>query len=1008
MAISLRSLEWKCCSMKMLPDNFNIQKIGFLDLSRSNIIQVWSDSYMSKKKVFTNLKSLDLSECKELVKLPDFSCSLKLEKLYLQNCSKLVSIPDSICLLKNLVYLNISGCQLIMELPNEIGKLQKLIELCLHGTKIDALPHSMRSLQKLEILSLNGYEKLQMLPTVATASGEVEGQILEEASQLRALLDFIGNLKNLSELRLCQNMLAKNIPDQSVGSLTNLEKLQVGGALRELPNAISNLTKLCELDLSGSNIELLPESIGFLQNMKILNLEDCKMLKCLPESIGSLTRLEELNLGHCDTLRVLPSSIGDLRKLRDLVLAYVPIEELPNCIQFLESLTHLNISHCDKLETVLPLWELKSLERLTVGSILEVCGQGVANLVQMSAKSPHTQECRTIDYFCTIELADLWFLSITVGDQKRVIFLLELNFQGHTGREWLSLIFPNDFVDHQYKSEDWSPDLGGTLSTGTPNLHCVRVIDLSYSDMEELDESIVHLPNLKQLYLSDCKKLKCLPSSFGCLTRLAFLSLWGCESLTALPDSIGGMTNLYSLLLGRSGIKEFPSTMKSLCGLCFFNINACVKLSGGLPLLDLEGLEILEVEVGYDMEGEEVNEEVPDDMVEMSGYSEQLQQFRRIRFMGCGDTPDDMLDLWEFSITTGDHQERVIRVWENVCFAGLKKWQWLRLIFPEDFDREQRVASWATLSDQLGQHLDPNAEVLTVTPMLQLCEIDIQRLPDTIGCLQSLRILRLHECKQLTCLPESIGYLTRLGALDLLGCTSLLTLPNSIGNLTKLETLALVSCTSLASLPNSVGNLKRLWLLNLTYSSIEMFPDSFPLLESLRWLYIIGCDRLRGRLPLWEMKCLEVLVVGGEGNQKVEGDDEIGEGRFCEIPDGITHYSQQAKEYRRFHRSSIQDDPDYVKRELSIWVDGSQEREIKLLVFPPCEGRKGQPWLRHVFPDGFTPQYDTRTRSEASASHSFPLNASAATEAIVAEEKTMIGLESEPLVSLTTWYDFLN
>ncbi|KAF3790374.1 putative disease resistance protein [Nymphaea thermarum] len=733
------------------------------------------------------------------------------------------------------------------------------------------------------------------------------------------------------------------------------------------------------------------------------------MLKCLPEAMGSLTRLEQLNLDHCGSLKALPNSIGDLRKLRKLSLSCVPIAELPNSIQFLKSLTHLDISFCNKLKTVLPLWELKSLKCLMVGSTIELDGQMVGNLVEMSGKSPHTQECRTIDFLCTTEVAAMWFLSVTMGDQKRVIFLFEWTFHGINGRQWLSLVFPEDFVDRQYKNEDWSPNMGGTLSTGTTYLHRIRAIDLSNSDMEELDESIVHLPNLKQLYLSFCKKLKCLPSSFGCLTSLMILSLLGCESLTALPDSIGGLTNLYSLVLGDSGIRELPNTMKYLCDLRCLNIRGCVELRGGLPLYDLQGLRTLVVGARYDKEGEEINEEVQDDMVEICGYSEQLQQFRRIRFVGYCDTPNSVEDEWELSITTRDHRERVIKVLAYIDMVGLQNWQWLRLIFPEDFDRKQRVASWPSLSKQLGQRLDPNTDVLSVTPVLKLCEIDIQSLPDTVGCLRSLRALCLHECKQLTCLPESIGYLTRLGELDLQGCTSLLTLPNSIGSLTRLETLALASCTSLTLLPNSIGNLKGLVSLDLTYSGIEVLPDSFSLLESLACLAILGCRRLQGNLPLWKMKCLMLLIVGGEVDEKDEGDGENGDQKEdCEIPDGITHYSQQAEEYRRIHRSNIQVDLIYVKWELSIWVEGCQEREIELNVFRPCEGRKGQSWLRHIFPKGFTPQYDTRTRSEASVSHSSPSDASVATEAIVAEGKTMISLESEPLVSLNTWYDFLN
>ncbi|CAN6458333.1 unnamed protein product [Victoria cruziana] len=68
---SLRYLKWKGCSLKMLSDNFNLEEIGFSVLSGSKFIRVWSNSYTSKEKVFTNPRVLNLSCCKELVVLPD-------------------------------------------------------------------------------------------------------------------------------------------------------------------------------------------------------------------------------------------------------------------------------------------------------------------------------------------------------------------------------------------------------------------------------------------------------------------------------------------------------------------------------------------------------------------------------------------------------------------------------------------------------------------------------------------------------------------------------------------------------------------------------------------------------------------------------------------------------------------------------------------------------------------------------------------------------------------------
>ena len=65
------------------------------------------------------------------------------------------------------------------------------------------------------------------------------------------------------------------VPD-SIGQLTNLQKLDLGGdswddsknQLTELPEAIASLTQLQTLDLSSNQLTELPNSLGFLLELK--------------------------------------------------------------------------------------------------------------------------------------------------------------------------------------------------------------------------------------------------------------------------------------------------------------------------------------------------------------------------------------------------------------------------------------------------------------------------------------------------------------------------------------------------------------------------------------------------------------------------------------------------------------------------------------------------------------------------------------------------------------------
>ncbi|KAK9269000.1 hypothetical protein L1049_000768 [Liquidambar formosana] len=49
------------------------------------------------------------------------------------------------------------------------------------------------------------------------------------------------------------------------------------------------------------------------------------------------------------------------------------------------------------------------------------------------------------------------------------------------------------------------------------NMVCLRVLDLSYTDIEILPNSISNLKNITALLLKQCTKLKCVP----CLAKLA-------------------------------------------------------------------------------------------------------------------------------------------------------------------------------------------------------------------------------------------------------------------------------------------------------------------------------------------------------------------------------------------------------------------------------------------------------------------------------------------------------
>lgn len=95
------------------------------------------------------------------------------------------------------------------------------------------------------------------------------------------------------------------------------------------------------LSLCRKQLQLLPESIGILKNLKRLYLRD-NQLTSLPDSIGNLQFLENLDVFN-NQINSLPEPIGNLKALKRLDLSNNYIENLPSSIGCLESLEKLGL-----------------------------------------------------------------------------------------------------------------------------------------------------------------------------------------------------------------------------------------------------------------------------------------------------------------------------------------------------------------------------------------------------------------------------------------------------------------------------------------------------------------------------------------------------------------------------------------------------------------------------------------------------------------------------------------
>ncbi|XP_024182551.1 probable disease resistance protein At5g66900 [Rosa chinensis] len=106
-------------------------------------------------------------------------------------------------------------------------------------------------------------------------------------------------------------------------------------------------------------------------------------------------------------------------------------------------------------------------------------------------------------------------------------------------------------------------------------------------------------------------------------------------------------------------------------------------------------------------------------------------------------------------------------------------------------------------------------------------------LPEDIGNLVNLELLRLRCCTDLSELPGSIRNLKNLNLLDISNCFSLKELPEDIGEMCSLEKLNMRQCSRLNELPSSVVDLEKLMEVTCDEETEILWEPFLPYLSNI-------------------------------------------------------------------------------------------------------------------------------------------------------------------------------
>jgi hypothetical protein len=162
------------------------------------------------------------------------------------------------------------------------------------------------------------------------------------------VFDSIQHYENMRLLKICPAMKlpSKQVPSALFSKLTCLRALDLSYTeLHVLPDSIGSSIHLRYLSLRNTLIEALPETICNLFNLQTLDLGDCYRLMDLPEGMSRLVNMRHLCLHlHWDRVtafRSMPSGIDKLQSLRTLSRFVVAARDGAKCN--LNELKNLNI-----------------------------------------------------------------------------------------------------------------------------------------------------------------------------------------------------------------------------------------------------------------------------------------------------------------------------------------------------------------------------------------------------------------------------------------------------------------------------------------------------------------------------------------------------------------------------------------------------------------------------------------------------------------------------------------
>ncbi|XP_073318962.1 leucine-rich repeat-containing protein 69 [Pagrus major] len=247
--------------------------------------------------------SLNLTSQK-IKEVPECVCRItKLSVLQL-NHNSITALPAELLSLRHLAELHL-GNNALKELPAVLGHLESLKKLYLFSNQITVVaPEVIGGLHNLVVLNLNHNQIQRLPPEMKSLSRLQHLSVLD--NELEEVPAELGHLTRLTEINLTSNNLS-GLPQQ-LYRCQQLTKLYLArNKLTSLPEGIEALTKLQVLDVAGNKLSMFPvqfhllplrelhcEGNRFVRREPMSSVQDAEVLS-LKELVARFVLLEDRN-----------------------------------------------------------------------------------------------------------------------------------------------------------------------------------------------------------------------------------------------------------------------------------------------------------------------------------------------------------------------------------------------------------------------------------------------------------------------------------------------------------------------------------------------------------------------------------------------------------------------------------------------------------------------------------------------------------------------------------------